>query len=177
MQKLKKKNNNKLLNYQSFLNNNNLKKDQINFKKFLFENKILLKNNDLNFNVVEINNNENILLPNNNNIYTIKAQYKDQVLFNYNLNYNIIINFNRIIFKNIIKKNKIIKGRILGGNNKKIFVYIFGFIFLINPKKLNIFCNSRKKNFKNLKKKGYYTFIKVIKAKQVIKCYKLRYLN
>lgn len=146
MQKLKKKNYNQLLNYQPFLKNNNLKKNQINFNKFLFENKILLKNNNLNFNLIEINNNENILLPSVlNNIYTIKSRYENQLLFNYNLNSNIIINFNKIIFKNFLKNKKIIKGRIIGGNNEKIFVYIFGYISSINPKKLNIFCNSKKK--------------------------------
>ena len=179
MQKLKKKYINNLLNYQPFLKNNYLKK---NIKNTLFESNVLFQNKDLNFNVIEINNNNNISLPISSNlktIYTIKTEYENQLLFNYNLNFNIISNFNKILLTHYIKKNKLIKGRIIGGNNEKIFVYVLGLIFSMEPKKLNILCNSKKKtfNFNKLKKKGYYSFVKLIKAKQIIKCYKLRYLN
>src|SRR3972149_2493930 len=135
MQKLKKKQFNKLLNYQQFLKNNYLKTNKFNLKKILFENKILYKSSDSN--VLELNNYENIYLPftllNLKDTYTIKNQYENQFLFNYNLNYDIIYNFNKIIFKNSLKKNNNkIKGRITGGNNKKILILILGIIFSMN---------------------------------------------
>jgi hypothetical protein len=182
MKKLKKKYIKQLLNYQFFLKNNSLKKNNLNFKNTLFENKFLFKNNDLNLNIIEINAHENVYLPSSLNsklIYTIQKKFENNLLFNYNLDYNIIIFFNKLLFKNFLKTKKTIKGRIIGGNNKKIYLYILGFIFYLDPRKLNLLCNSKKKTFKfnKLKKKGYYSFIKIIKAKKIINCYKLRYLN
>jgi hypothetical protein len=187
MQKLKKQKINKLLNYQQFLKNNYLKTNKLNLKKILFENQILFKN--LDSNVLELNNYENIYLPftllNLKDIYTIKNQYENQFLFNYNLNYNIIYSFNKIIFKNSLKKNNNkIKGRITGGNNKKILILILGIIFSMNPIHLNSLINNKKtfylnklnKNNKFKKNKNFY-ISKKIKPKQLINSYKLRYIN
>jgi hypothetical protein len=184
MQKLKKQKFNNLLNYQHFLKNNDLKKNKFKLKKILFENQILYKNIDSN--IIELNNYENIYLPstvlNLNNIYTIQIQYENQLLFNYNLNYDILYHFNSIIFKNIIQKNNnIIKGRIIGGTNKKVLISILGVVFSMKPINLNNLINNKKTfyiNKKNrFKKKKFFYIPKKIQPKQLINSYKLRYLN
>jgi len=147
MQKLKKQKLNNLLNYKHFLTNNYLKKNKFKLKKNLFENQILYKNSDLN--IIELNNYENIYLPNTvlnfNDIYTVKIQYENQFLFNYNLNYDILYHFNSIILKKIIKKNNnIIKGRIIGGTNQNILVSILGIVFYMKPVNLNNLINNKK---------------------------------
>ena len=164
MQKLKKKKINKLINYQHFLKNNYLKKNQIQLKNTFFENKILFNNLILESSVIEFNNFYNIYLPFTlikiSEISTIALNYKNILLFNYDLTYNILYQFNKIMFQNFIKKNKnIIKGRLLGGNwnNKKIFISIFGFIFYIKPINLNNSLNYKKKNYYNkYNKKNFF---------------------
>ena len=184
MQKLKKQKFNNLLNYQHFLKNNDLKKNKFKLKQNLFENQILYKNIDSN--IIELNNYENIYLPstviNLNNIYTIQTQYENQLLFNYNLNYDILYHFNSIIFKSIIQKNKdIIKGRVIGGTNKNVLISILGVVFSMKPINLNNLINNKKTfyiNKKNkFKKKKFFYIPKKIQPKQLINSYKLRYLN
>ena len=184
MQKLKKQKFNNLLNYQHFLKNNDLKKNKFKLKKNLFENQILYKNMDSN--IIELNNYENVYIPstvlNLNNIYTIQIQYENQLLFNYNLNYDILYHFNSIIFKNVIKKNNnIIKGRVISGTNKKVFISILGVVFSMKPINLNNLINNKKTfyiNKKNkFKKKNFFYIHKKIQPKQLINSYKLRYLN
>lgn len=108
MNKLKIQNYNNLLNYQHFLKNNSLKREKYKLKNILFENQILYKNQDLN--IIELKNSENIQIPltvlDFKNTYTIQNLYENQLLFNYNLNYSILYNFNKIIFN--YKKKKII---------------------------------------------------------------------
>lgn len=184
MQKLRKQKFNNLLNYQHFLKNNDLKKNKFKLKKNLFENQILYKNIDSN--IIELNNYENIYLPstvvNLNNIYTIQTQYENQLLFNYNLNYDILYHFNSIIFKTIIQKNNnIIKGRVIGGTNKQVLISILGVVFSMKPINLNNLINNKKTfyiNKKNkFKKKKFFYIPKKIQPKQLINSYKLRYLN
>nr|UXG56212.1 hypothetical protein [Phytophthora kernoviae] len=183
MQKLKKQKITKLLNYQQFLKNNNLKKKKYKLKNILFENSVLYNNLTLESYVIEFNNYENIYLPFTlikfDKISTIAQKYENVVLFNYDLNYNILNQFNNILFKNSIKKKiNSIKGRLLGGNwnNKKIFISILGRIFAIKPINLNNALNYKKKFFFNkYNKKGFYK--KKINTTRLINCYKLKYLN
>lgn len=108
MNKLKTQNFNNLLNYQHFLKNNSLKKKRYKLKNIIFENQVLYKNQDLNLNIIELKNSENIQIPltvlDFKNTYTIKSSHENQLLFNYNLNYNILYNFNKIMFNYIKKK-------------------------------------------------------------------------
>ncbi len=100
MNKLKTQNFNNLLNYQHFLKNNSLKKKRFKLKNILFENQILYKNQDLN--IIELKSSENIQIPSTvldfKKTYTIQTLYENQLLFNYNLNYNILYNFKKKIF-------------------------------------------------------------------------------
>jgi len=169
MNKLKKQKINHVLNYEHFLKNNSLKKKKLKLKNILFENPILYKNQDLN--IIELNNYENIEIPftvlDFKNINTIEKTYNNQLLFNYNLNYNILYNFNKIIVNFIKQKNNDkIKGKVIKGNRKKISIAIFGFIFkmksvnlnnsirniIYNKKKIIIFINLINLNFLNKKK-------------------------
>lgn len=187
MNKLKKEKFNSLLNYQHFLKNNSLKKNKFKLKNILFENQILYKNQDSN--IIEFNNYENIHIPltvlDLKNIHTIKTIYDDKVLFNYNLNYNILYNFNRILLNYIKKKRNTIKGRVLTSNknNKKVFIAILGILFSMKSINLNNLINNKKNNYikkynkqKFKYKKFFYNF-KKIRTKQIIRTYKLRYLN
>ena len=161
MDKLKKiQKFNNLLNYQNFLKNNSLKKKNFKLKNILFENQILYKNEDLK--IIELKNSENIEIPitvlDFNQINTIQASYRNQLLFNYNLNYNILYNFNKIMFNYILKQNKNkIKGRVIRGNHKKIIIAFFGRTFLMDPINLNNLINN-KNNFygKNYNKKRFF---------------------
>nr|YP_010117888.1 ymf99 [Phytophthora castaneae]QPN53860.1 ymf99 [Phytophthora castaneae] len=183
MIKLKKQKINNLLNYQPFLKNNYLKKKKFKLKNILFENQILYNNLNLESYVIEFNNYENIYLPFTlikiDEISTIDMKYENVILFNYNLTYNILYQFNKIMFQNILgKKNSAIKGRLLGGNwnNKKIFISILGFIFSMKPINLNNALNYKKKfYFNKYNKKGFYK--KKINSTRLINCYKLKYLN
>lgn len=183
MQKLKKQKINNLLNYQQFLKNNYLKKKKFQLKKILFENQILYNNNNLESYVIEFNNYENIYLPFTlikiDEISTIAMKYENVILFNYDLNYNILYQFNKIMFQTILKKkNNLIKGCLLGENwnNKKIFISVLGFIFSIKPINLNNALNYKKKfYFNKYNKKGFYK--KKINTTRLINCYKLKYLN
>lgn len=184
MQKLKKQKINHLLNYQHFLKNNDLKKNKFKLKENLFENQILYKNIDSN--IIELNNYENVYIPstvlNLNNIYTIQTQYENQLLFNYNLNYDILYHFNSIIFQNIFQKGKdIIKGRIIGGTNKIVLISILGVVFSMKPINLNNLINNKKTFYTNkknkFKKQKKFYIPKKIQPKQLINSYKLRYLN
>nr|YP_010394569.1 Ymf99 [Phytophthora podocarpi]DAZ88616.1 TPA_asm: Ymf99 [Phytophthora podocarpi]DAZ89045.1 TPA_asm: Ymf99 [Phytophthora podocarpi] len=183
MKKLKKNKINNLLNYQQFLKNNYLKKKKFKLKNILFKNQILYNNLKLESYVIEFNNYENIYLPFTlikiDEISTIALKYENVILFNYDLTYNILHQFNKIMFKNILKKKKIsIKGRLLGGNwnNKKIFISILGFIFSMKPINLNNVLNYKKKNYFNkYNKKGFYK--KKINSTRLINYYKLKYLN
>nr|YP_010508036.1 hypothetical protein OF160_mgp16 [Phytophthora clandestina]UXG56367.1 hypothetical protein [Phytophthora clandestina] len=183
MKKLKKQKINNLLNYQQFLNNNYLKNKKFKLKNILLENQILYNNVNLESYVIEFNNYENIYLPFTlikiDKISTIDIKYENIILFNYDLNYNILYQFNKIMFKYILKKkNNSIKGRLLGGNwnNKKIFISILGFIFSMKPINLNNALNYKKKFFFNkYNKKSFYK--KKINSTRLINCYKLKYLN
>nr|YP_010394961.1 Ymf99 [Phytophthora x alni]DAZ89398.1 TPA_asm: Ymf99 [Phytophthora x alni] len=183
MQKLKKQKINNLLNYQQFLKNNYLKKKKFQLKKILFENPILYKNNSLESYVIEFNNYENIYLPFTlikiDEISTIEMKYEDVILFNYDLNYNILYQFNKIMFQTLLeKKNNSIKGRLLGGNwnNKKIFISILGFIFSMKPLNLNNALKYKKKfYFNKYNKTSFYK--KKINTTILINRYKLKYLN
>nr|YP_010117966.1 ymf99 [Phytophthora heveae]QPN53938.1 ymf99 [Phytophthora heveae] len=183
MKKLKKQKINNLLNYQPFLKNNYLKKKKFKLKNILFENQILYNNLNLESYVIEFNNYENIYLPFTlikiDEISTIDMKYENVILFNYDLTYNILYQFNKIMFQNILgKKNNAIKGRLLGGNwnNKKIFISILGFIFSMKPINLNNALNYKKKfYFNKYNKKGFYK--KKINSTRLINCYKLKYLN
>ena len=180
MIKLKKKKITNLLNYQQFLKNN-----KFELKNILYENHILYNNINLESYVIEFNNYSNIYLPFTlikiHEISTIKQKYEDTILFNYDLNYNILNQFNKVMFQYIFKRNdnfNLIKGRILGGNwnNKKIFISILGIIFFMKPINLNNALNFKKKNyFKKFNKKGFYW--KRINSTRLVNCYKLKYLN
>ena len=63
MKKLKQQKITNLVNYQQFLKNNSLKKNQFKLKNILFDNKILYNNVNLESYVIEFNNYENIYLP------------------------------------------------------------------------------------------------------------------
>nr|UXG19058.1 hypothetical protein [Phytophthora cactorum]UXG55674.1 hypothetical protein [Phytophthora cactorum]UXG55712.1 hypothetical protein [Phytophthora cactorum]UXG56059.1 hypothetical protein [Phytophthora cactorum]UXG56097.1 hypothetical protein [Phytophthora cactorum] len=183
MKKLKKQKINNLLNYQQFLNNNYLKKKKFKLKNILFENQILYNNVNLESYVIEFNNYENIYLPFTlikiDEISTIALKYENILLFNYELTYNILYQFNKIMFQHILEKKKnSIKGRLLGGNwnNKKIFISILGFIFSMKPINLNNALNYKKKfYFNKYNKKSFYK--KKINSTRLINCYKLKYLN
>ena len=183
MQKLKKKKITNLVNYQQFLKNNSLKKNPFKLKTVLFENKILFNNLHLESYVIEFNEYENIYLPFTlikiAEISTITLKYENVLLLNYDLNYNILYQFNKIMFKIILKKKKnTIKGRLLGGNwnNKKIFISILGFVFCIKPINLNNSLSYKKNNyFKKNNKNNFYK--KKINSTRLINCYKLKYLN
>ena len=166
MKKLKKQKITNLVNYQQFLKNNSLKKNQFKLKNILFENKILYNNINLESAVIEFNNYKNIYLPFTlikiAEISTISLKYENVLLFNYDLTYNILFQFNKIMFKNIFKKkNNIIKGRLLGGNwnNKKIFISILGFVFFMKPVNLNNSLKYKKKVY--LKKQNKKVFKKI----------------
>ena len=183
MKKLKIKKNIYLISYQQFLKNNYFHKNKLKLKNIFFENKILYNNLNLESYVIEFNNSKNIYLPFTlikiADISTIALKYKNILLFNYDLNYNIVYQFNKIMFQNILKKKtNIIKGRLLGGNwnNKKIFISIFGFIFSMKPLNLNNYFNYKKKNYLNKSKKIKF-YKKKINSTRLINCYKLKYLN
>ena len=160
MIKLKKQKINNLLNYQQFLKNN-----RFELKNILCENHILYNNINLESYVIEFNNYSNIYLPFTlikiHEISTIKQKHEDTILFNYDLNYNILNQFNKVMFQYISKHRNnlnLIKGRILGGNwnNKKIFISILGIIFFMKPINLNNALNFKKKIIlKNLIKKNF----------------------
>nr|WGU20073.1 ymf99 [Phytophthora sp. ML-2023a] len=183
MEKLKKQKINILLNHQQFLKNNYLKKQKYKLKNILFDNQILYNNLNLESYVIEFNNYENIYLPFTlikiDEISTIEIKYENIILFNYDLNYNILYQFNKIMFQNILlKKNNIIQGRLLGGNlnKKKIFISILGMVFAMKPINLNKALKYKKKfYFNKVTKKGFYK--KKINTTRLINCYKLKYLN
>jgi len=157
MNKLKIQNFNNLLNYQHFLKNNSLKKKRFKLKNILFENQILYKNQDLN--IIELKSSENIQIPitvlDIKDINTIEAKHENQLLFNYNLNYNILYNFNRIMFNYIkkIKENNI-RGRLMTGSHKKAIISILGFTFSMKSINLNNLINNKKNYYaKKYKKK------------------------
>ena len=110
MKKLKQQKITNLVNYQPFLKNNYLKKNQFKLKNILFENKILYNNVNLESYVIEFNNYENIYLPFTlikiDEISTISLKYENVLLFNYDLTYNILYQFNKIMFKTVLKKKK-----------------------------------------------------------------------
>lgn len=185
MNKLKTQNFNNLLNYQHFLKNNSLKKKRFKLKNILFENQILYKNQDLN--IIEFKNSENIQIPltivDFKNTYTIQTLYENQLLFNYNLNYNILYNFNKIMFNYIKKKNNnIIKGRVIKGNKRTILIAVLGIVFSMKSINLNNLINNKrkfygKKNKNKNFKHGFFSKFKKIKINRIINSYKLRYLN
>ena len=175
MQKLKKKKKYIITNPEFFIKKNNLKEKKLKLNTILFKNNILLKNK--NINVIEFNN-KNMFINNNNNlnlIYTIKRKYENQLLLNFNLDRNIILYFNKLIFKNIIKKYNIIKGRVINISKKYkyFYIYIFGYIFSIKPKDLY---SKKKWNF-NLRKNNKKKIIKKKIIKKINKSYRLRYIN
>ena len=156
MQKLKQQKITNLVNYQQFLTNNYLKKNIYKLKNILFDNPILYKNLNLESYIIEFNTYENISLPFTltkiDKISSIDLKYENIILFNYDLTYNILYQFNKIMFQIILKqKNNLIKGRLLGSNwnNKKIFISVLGFIFAMKPINLNTALNYKKKNYFN----------------------------
>lgn len=183
MNKLKTKQTKKLINYQQFLKNNYLKTNRPKFKNLVFENQILYTNLNLEAQVIELNLYENIYLPLTltkvDDISTIALKYENILLFNYDLTYDILYQFNKIMFQNLCKKNKtIIQGRLLGGNwnNKKIFISIFGFVFGMKPINLTNSLNFKNKfKFNQSTNKGFYK--KKFNPTRLINCYKLKYLN
>ena len=183
MQKLKQQKITNLVNYQQFLTNNYLKKNIYKLKNILFDNPILYKNLNLESYIIEFNTYENISLPFTltkiDKISSIDLKYENIILFNYDLTYNILYQFNKIMFQIILKqKNNLIKGRLLGSNwnNKKIFISVLGFIFAMKPINLNTALNYKKKNYFNkYNKKGFYK--KKINSTRLINCYKVKYLN
>ena len=183
MNKLKTQNFNNLLNYQHFLKNNSLKKKRYKLKNIIFENQVLYKNQDLNLNIIELKNSENIQIPltvlDFKNTYTIQSSHENQLLFNYNLNYNILYNFNKIMFNYIKKKINIIKGRIVTGSHKKVIIAFLGMTFSMKTFNLNRSINNKKFYTKKLKKKKFLKYKKFqnIKINKIIRSYKLRYLN
>ena len=163
MNKLKKKKQTYLLNYQSFL-----KKNKLKLRQNLFENKILLKNSD---NIlIEYYNNKNLFLPisdlnlneNQKILYTIQTEYNNNFLFNYYFNYFILYHFTKLIFQNKYKKNKKIQGRIINGNKEEIVLTFFGILLSMKPKNLH----------KN--KKLYYS--KKFKKVKILLRYKMKSL-
>lgn len=178
MQKIKKKKIINFVNYQQFL-----KKRSFKLQNIFFENKILYTNLNLESYVIEFNSYENIYLPFTlikiEDVSTIALKYKTSLLFNYDLTYNILYQFNRIMFQNLLKKTpNQIKGRLLGGNwrNKKILISILGFVFGMKPVNLNSCLNYKKKNYFNkFNKKKFYK--RKINSTRLINCYKLKYLN
>ena len=182
MNKLKIQNYNNLLNYQHFLKNNSLKKEKYKLKNILFENQILYKNQDLN--IIEFKNSENIQIPftvlDLKDIFTIQNIHENQLLFNYNLNYSVLYNFNKIIFNYNYKKkkNNILKSRVVTGNHKKVVIAFLGITFPIKTINLNNLINDKRTFYckKKLKKKMYKKFKKK-KIEKIIRSYKLRYLN
>jgi hypothetical protein len=182
MTKLKKQKIITLVTYQQFLKTNYLKKKQFKLKKVLFENQILYNNLNLESYVIEFNNYKNIYLPFTlikiADISTITMKYENIILFNYNLTYNILYQFNKLMFQVLLKKKNSIKGRLLGGNwnNKKIFISILGFVFFMKPINLNNALKYKKKFYFNKNnKKGFYK--KRINVLRLINSYKLKYLN
>ena len=183
MKKLKQQKLTNLINYQHFLKNNYLKKKIYKLKNILFENPILYNNLNLESYIIEFNTYENISLPFTlikiNKISTIDLKYENIILFNHNLTYNILYQFNKIMFKYVLKKKtNSIKGRLLGGNwnNKKILISILGLIFPMKPSNLSNVLNYKKKNYFNkYNKKGFYK--KKINSTRLINCYKVKYLN
>ncbi len=185
MNKLKKQKINNLLDYQHFLKKNSLKKKKLKLKNILFENQILYKNRDLN--IIELNNFENIYIPSTvfdlNKIYTIDILYENHFLFNYKLNYNILYNFNKILFNYKKKNNNIVKSKVVNGNYKKTLIILLGIVFSMKSINLNNLINNKKKfhinkfNKQKFKYKNFFHTLKKIRIKQIIKTYKLRYLN
>lgn len=159
MNKLKILKFNNLLNYQHFLKNNSLKKKRFKLKNILFENQVLYKNEDLK--IIELESSENVEIPitvlDFNKINTIQASYQNQLLFNYTLNYNILYNFNKIMFNYILKKKNTIQGRVITGNHRKIIIAFLGATFSMKPFNLNNSLNN-KKNFyyKNYNRKIFH---------------------
>jgi hypothetical protein len=183
MNKLKTQNFNNLLNYQHFLKNNSLKKKRFKLKNIIFENQLLYKNQDLN--IIEFKNSENMQIPitvvDFNKISTIETSHENQLLFNYNLNYNILYNFNKIMF-NYIKNKNIIKGRVIRGNKHIVLIAILGIVFSMKSINLNNLINNKKKFYEKKNKNknfkhGFFSKFKKVKIKRIINSYKLRYLN
>lgn len=190
MNKLKIQNFNNLLNYQHYLKNNSLKKRKYKLKNIIFENPVLYKNPD--FNIIELNNFENIQIPitvlDIKNTYTIEQSHENHFLFNYDLNTNLLYNFNKILLNYKKKKDNIIKGRIVTrkikrkSKKKKVVIAFLGLtfsmrIFNLNKSINSININNNKYNFYSKKKKRIFFKNKNIKIKRIIRSYKLRYLN
>jgi hypothetical protein len=192
MNKLKTQNFNNLLNYQHFLKNNSLKRKKYKLKNILFENQLVYKNHNLNLNIIELYNSENIQIPTTvldfKDTYTIESFHKNQLLFNYNLNYNILHNYNNLMV-NYKKKNNnnTIQGRIVTGDYKKAIIAVLGRTVIIKIFYLNRSINKKRKIYVNKfyarkykkKNKSKYEQKKILNE-QVTKLfisYTLRYLN
>ena len=182
MFKLKKKKTTKLLDYQQFLKNTKFK-----LKTILNENPILYDNTHLGSRVIEFNTYSNIYLPFTllkiHEISTIKQKYENTILFDYDLNYNILKHFNKTMFRYFPKptngSRERLKGRILNGNWNKttIYISILGMVFFIKPMNLHKALNfNKKKMFRKLnrKKKKYW---RRINSTRLINSYTFRYLN
>lgn len=134
-------------------------------------------------NILEIYNNENIYIPKTvkiEKIYTIKNVFKNTVSLNYNVNYNILYTFNKIM---LINSKNIIKGRILFLNlNRNIFLLFLGKIFSIKKKALYnyyAFIKIRNKIYSEIKKNKKINYYKTNKKIQLLiyKAFNLKYLN
>nr|YP_009729751.1 hypothetical protein [Plasmopara viticola]QHW07490.1 hypothetical protein [Plasmopara viticola] len=185
MIKLKQKKITNLINYQPFLKNNYLKNKKFKLKNILFENPILYKNTNLESNVVEFNSYENIYSPftliKMGEISTISQKYENTALFNYDLTYNILYQFNKIIFQYILKKNCFINGRLLRikqkKNKKKVLILILGFIFFMKSTNLNKAFSYQKKNYFNNRYNRKKFYKQNINLTRLVNSYKLRSLN
>ena len=118
-------------NYSFFLKNFNLEKKFTNKNKILFNNLILLKNQEK-F-LIESDSIKTISLPiitlkeNNkfNYIYTINNILNKKYLLNEKYNLDIIKYYNKFLYKNLLNNNQKIKCRILGENKKKAIILLF----------------------------------------------------
>jgi hypothetical protein len=190
MKKLIEKKNNNLLYYNYFLKNNNLNEDKKKMKGNPFSESILLYENP-DFRIIELDSfkifNIPVLVEDFKDIYSIKSTYKDQKLFNYDLNYNFLYNFNRTLLNTKKRKRKgNIKGRLIHAinYNKEVVIASLGFSLLMKSIDLNDLIE-KINNKKTIKKKGpnknkfgkFFYKQKRKKIKQIIRTYKLRKLN
>lgn len=176
---------NNLQNYKHFLKKQYLKKKKIKLKNHFIQSNVLVEKNDFkilqtnfkNFFISKdffyLNNNTNSI---KNILYTIKIAYENELLLNFDFNRNIISFFNRLFLKFFFKKNKIIQGRIISNRHKKVYVVIFGIIFLIRAKNLHRFFSKKKKKFIRIRDKQKGFIYKEIKVKHLLKGYKFRHI-
>lgn len=187
MNKLKIKKITNLLDYKHFLRNNDLKENGRRAKLFFYES-IFLYNN-LDSKTISLNSFQNAIIPHTvmdyMNIYSIKNSYKEEKLFDYNLNYNWLYIFNQI-FLQIKQRNSQVKSRIVHSTNrnKEVLLSFLGICFAMKSIDLNNLIDKinkrRSSHKKGLKKNQFNKFFykqKKKRIKQLIRSYTLRKLN